>query len=123
KAVAKALEPQEPDWASLQKQTGEYAKLASDFGKADPPKGDKDSWSKLTLAFATSAAELDRAAQAKNRDAALDAHEKIAGSCMQCHREHRMMGMGRGGMGMPPGGRGKGGPRPGSPRGGDAPPG
>src|SRR5262245_50401405 len=57
KAVAKALEPQEPDWASVQKQTTEYAKLASDFGKADPPKGSKDSWTQLTLAYSESAAE------------------------------------------------------------------
>ena len=34
----------------------------------EPPKGSKESWAKLTLAYADSAAALDRAAQAKDAD-------------------------------------------------------
>jgi hypothetical protein len=117
KAVGKGLEVEQPEWATLQKQTSEYAQLAADLGKSDPPKGSKDSWAKLTAVFASSAAALDRAVQAKNRGGALEIRENIAGSCMECHREHRMMGgMGRGGMG-----RGGMGPRGGGPPGGGFP--
>jgi hypothetical protein len=86
------------------------------MGKNGPPKGHKASWEKLTSAYAEWASDLDKAAQAKDKDAALEAHGKLAGSCMACHREHREM---RKGMGGPPGsGRPRmppGGPPPGSP--------
>jgi hypothetical protein len=102
KAVGQALAAEQPDWETIQKQTREYAQLAAEFGKSDPPKGSKESWTKLTATFAGSAAELDRAAHAKDRGAALQAREEIAGSCMACHRQHRLQGMGPGGFGMPP---------------------
>ncbi len=88
----------------------------------DPPRGGKDSWAKLTAAYAESATDMDKAAQAKDAATALDAHGKIEGSCMACHRVHRGMGGPGGGMGGPPGGPGRGrppgGPGPGPPPGG-----
>ena len=63
---------------------------------------------KLTSAYAEWASDLDEAAQAKDKVAALEAHGKLAGSCMACHREHREMRKGMGGMGGPPGSRGPG---------------
>jgi hypothetical protein len=111
KAIGKGLEADPPDWTTLQKQSSEYASVAADLGKHEPPKGSPESWAKLTAAFAASTADLDRAAQAKDRDAALKAHEQLAGSCMACHREHRRM----------PGGRGFGGPGGGPPGGGPPP--
>jgi cytochrome c556 len=71
------------------------------MGKNDPPKGTKESWNEFSTAYADSAAALDRAAQAKDRKAALEAHGQLAGSCTQCHKEHRRMGRGPGG-GPPP---------------------
>src|SRR5712692_8424983 len=37
-----------PAWETIQPQTAEYAKLATDLGKSDPPRGSKDSWAKLS---------------------------------------------------------------------------
>ena len=115
--IGKELAAAEPPWETLQPRTKEFALLASAMGKKDPPKGHKASWEKLTSAYAEWADDLDKAAQAKDKDAALEAHGKLAGSCMACHREHREMrkGMG-GGMGGPPRGPGgPGGPPPGGP--------
>jgi hypothetical protein len=111
------LKVEQPAWDTIQPQAAEYAKLAADIGKAEPSKGSKDSWTKLTAAFAESATALDKAAQAKDLAAARTAHQNLAASCMACHREHRG---GPGGPGGPggrgpggPGGRGPGGPPPG----------
>jgi hypothetical protein len=78
-----------PAWETIQPRTAEYAKLAADLGKSDPPKGSKESWAKLTAAFGESAAALDRAAQARDVTAARAAQAKLGSSCMECHREHR----------------------------------
>jgi cytochrome c556 len=105
---------QEPvSWDTIEPKAKEYASVASEIGQQDPPRGQKDSWQKLSQVFADSASELSKAAQANNRDDTLAALDNLGGSCMSCHRQHRMMGRGGppGGMGFPPGG-------PGMPRGG-----
>ena len=112
--IGKELEAENPPWETLRPQTKEFALLATAMGKNDPPKGHKASWEKLTSAYVEWASDLDKAAQTKDKNAALEAHGKLAGSCMACHREHREMRKGMGGMGGPPG---FGGPRmpPGGP--------
>jgi cytochrome c553 len=97
-------------WEALQGQTREYARLAAALVQNEPPKGSPESWAKQAGAFSETAAALDRAAQARDADAAREAHDALAASCMACHREHRVMGPGRG---MPPGGPGPGGRPPG----------
>src|SRR5207248_1785590 len=89
--IGKELKADEPPWETVQPQTKEFAQLAAAMSKNDPPKGHKASWEKLTAAYAEWAADLDQAAQAKDKEAALEAHGKLAGSCMACHREHREM--------------------------------
>ena len=112
--LGQELKEDQPPWETIQGQTKEYALSAADLGKHDPPKGSKESWATLTAAFAGSAADLDKAAQAKDKDAALTAHGKLTTSCNACHKEHRMMGRGMGGpAGDFPGGPPPGGPRPG----------
>jgi hypothetical protein len=91
-----------PAWETIQPQTAEYAKLAADLGKSDPPRGSKDSWAKLSAAFAASAAEVDRVAQARDVTATRAAQAKLGSSCMECHREHRGGPGGPGGFGPPP---------------------
>jgi hypothetical protein len=122
--IGNELKSATPPWDSIQGQTKEYAQLAADMGKYDPPKGDKDSWAKLSAAYAGLATDLDRAAQARDKDAALAAHGQITNSCNSCHRQHRVMGPG---MGGPPGGfrggPGRGGPGPGPGGPGGGPPG
>ncbi len=55
----------------------------------EPRKGSKESWAKLTAAFADSARALDSSVQSKNRDAALTAHAALGSACMGCHKEHK----------------------------------
>jgi Cytochrome C' len=111
-SLGDALKQGEPAWDTIQPKTQEYAQLASKMGKLEPVKGTKDSWAKFTLAFADSATELEHAAQAKDKNKTKEALDSMGGSCMACHREHRVMGPGMGGL---PGGRGMG-PPPGGPR-------
>jgi len=123
--IGKELEADPPAWETIGPQTQEYARLAAAMSKNDPPRGSKESWAKLATAFATTAEALNKAAQAKDRNAALEAHGVITGSCMECHREHRRGGPGGGGPGM--GGPGMGGPpgkgqRGGFPKGAPPPP-
>ncbi len=113
-------------WETIQAQTKEYSQSASEMGKYNPPRGTKESWLTLSKAFADLAAELDRAAGAKNKETARTAHDALKNSCKACHDEHRRMGRGggggppgfgpRGGPGGPPPGR-PGGPPPGKPGG------
>jgi hypothetical protein len=103
-------------WETVQGHAKEYAQSASELGQYDPPRGTKESWKTLSESFAQSAAELDRAAQAKNKENAAAALDQLKNSCDACHREHRRMG--RGGRGGPPGPGprgGPGGPPPGGP--------
>jgi hypothetical protein len=118
-----ALKADQPAWETIQGQTKEYAQLAAELGKYDPPKGSKESWAKWTGDYSAAASELDKAAQSKDKAAALEAHGRVATSCMSCHREHRTMGPGMGGPrgGMGATGFGPGGP-PGGPGGPGAPP-
>jgi len=103
-SLSGALKQGEPAWDTIQPKTKEYAELTAELGKHDPPKGDKESWSKLSLAFAESAAELDKAAQEKDKAKAVAAIDGLQNSCMGCHRQHRGGPGGPGGMGGPPGG-------------------
>jgi cytochrome c556 len=117
KSLTNSLKQDAPAWDTIEPQAAEYSKLAAELGTLEPTRGDKDSWSKLTLAFAETASELDKAAQAKEKDKAVSAIDELGNSCMSCHRQHRMGpgGGGRGGMGGPRGGPGRGGPPPGGP--------
>src|ERR1017187_1437492 len=63
------LKAEKPAWETIAPQAKEYAQLAADLGKHDPPKGSKESWSKLTAEYAGLAGELDKAAQAKDKAA------------------------------------------------------
>jgi hypothetical protein len=112
-SIGQELNSDSPSWDTIKPQTKEFAEQVASLSKYDPPKGGKDSWTKLTTAFSEQASALDRAAAAKNKNDALTAYSTISESCKACHQAHR--GGPGGGMGMPPGGfRGKGGP-PGGP--------
>ena len=106
--IGNELQQDPPPWDTIQGQAKEYAQSAAELGKYDPPKGAKESWAKLTAAFAESGAELERAAMAKDKEAARLSHDQLKNSCNACHQEHRRMGRGGGpgGPGGPPGGPG-----------------
>ncbi len=104
KAIKTELEAAQPDWPTLEKQAGEYAGLATELGTYDPPRGTKEAWTRLTVALNASATDLERAARAKKKDDAVAASQRLSGSCMECHREHRRQpggGFGPRGKGAP----------------------
>jgi hypothetical protein len=103
--IGRELQQDPPPWDTIGPQAKEFAQLAADMSKYDPPKGSKDSWLKLTSAYAGTAADLDKAAKAQDRESAVSAHETLSHSCMACHRAHHAMGPGMGGMPIPPGGK------------------
>jgi hypothetical protein len=122
--LAKELETDPPPWDRLEPQAKEFVELAAAMGKHEPPRGSKESWAKFTSAYSDTAAALNKAVQAKDKEAAIAAHEILSTSCMACHKEHKGMG----GFGRP-GGFGNSGPggkfgRPGGAKGpgGFAPP-
>lgn len=59
------------------------------LGKNEPPKGDKESWEKLTKSYLDTAKQLDKAAQAKEKSKAVVAHTKLTKMCMACHKAHK----------------------------------
>lgn len=97
-SIGRELKNDAPPWETIQPQTKEFSQLAASVSKYDPPKGSKESWTKLTGSFTESAAALDRAAQGKNKDDAQAALTTLSQSCMTCHRQHKG---GPGGMGPP----------------------
>lgn len=99
-AIGRELNSDSPPWETIQPQTKECAQLIASLNKYDPPKGSKDSWTKQTATLSESAAALDRAANAKDKDAALAAYKELSSSksCSTCHKAHRA---GPGGMGPP----------------------
>ncbi len=109
-------------WDAIGPQAHEVATLAASIVKEEPMRGEKESWSRLAGAFAATADELDKAAQANDQAAATKAHAKLSNGCMECHRAHRSMGPGGPGRGGPPaGGPPRFGPPPGGPPPGEGP--
>src|SRR5205085_9173179 len=80
-AIGVGLNADEPPWDDLQGQAREHAELTAELGKYDPPRGGKESWQKQTADYAEAADALDRAAQARDRDAAREAHGRLSRSC------------------------------------------
>jgi hypothetical protein len=106
--IERAIREDEPAWDNIRPKTKEYVELVALVATYDPPRGSKQSWAKHAASFADAAAALDRAVEAKDKKAALAAHDFASNSCMSCHLEHRQMGF-RGGFGGPggPGGFGR----------------
>ena len=105
--IEKELNGGSLDWATIQSQAKEYARMGETLSKTKVPMGSADSWSKLTAAFAESANDFDKAAQAKNKEDAVAAQFELKNSCMTCHNQHRpKRGGPPGGGGLRPPGRG-----------------
>ena len=107
--IGEELKADDPEWDKLASQSKDYVAMTRQMAKYDPPRGDKESWEKHTSAFAEAAAALEKAAGAKDKEAALSAHKTLANSCNACHQAHRGGPGGMGGFG-PPGGKGGFGP-------------
>ena len=87
--IGRALDKDEPDWASLAEQTENYVGHVKDLGRNEPPRGEAASWKTQTEGYLENAKALDDAVEAHDRKGALAAHEKIEQSCAACHVAHK----------------------------------
>ena len=83
------LKADAPAWDAIQTGTAELVKLSGDVAKANPPKGSKESWNKLTGGLITTAKDLDKAARAKDLAGVRTADESIGEMCNACHEQHK----------------------------------
>ncbi len=88
-SLGKALRSANPSWDDVQKQSKEFVELAEEMTQADPPKGSKASWDKLTKAYVANAKALSTAADKKDKTAAQAAVKSLQGSCKSCHSAHK----------------------------------
>src|SRR5688500_3796349 len=61
--ITAGLKEAEPDWATLQSKTKEYAAAAAALAEFDPPKGDKEAFQSVAKTFASTVKQMDDAAQ------------------------------------------------------------
>jgi cytochrome c556 len=90
--LGRELKQPQPAWDEIQRHTKEFADLAQTLSKNDPPRGQKDSWEKLTKEYAQNAKSMDEAASRKDQKGAQMAHAKLAAACKSCHDAHRNPG-------------------------------
>ncbi|WP_435008386.1 cytochrome c [Tundrisphaera lichenicola] len=83
------VEAETPDWDAISKTTEDFVTLGAALGKNDPPKGEKDSWKKLSAKYLKDAEALDEAAEAKDLDKLKAAQKAMGASCKACHTPHR----------------------------------
>ena len=84
------LKDDNPSWPDIQQEAKDLAKLASQLRQATPPRGDKDSWDKLTKAYADNAKTLAQATAKMDQAAARAAWATMGGdACKTCHKAHR----------------------------------
>lgn len=87
--VGAELKEDEPDWAEVQTKSKELVQLGTAMTKATPPRGEKESWDKLTAAYLQNAKALNAAAGKKAKTQAQAAQKKLATSCRSCHTAHK----------------------------------
>lgn len=87
--IGKGLAGKEPAWDDLAKMSKELQSLGTSLGKAKPPKGEQESWDKLTKEYNANAKDLVAAVEKKEQKDAQAAQKKLSGSCMGCHSVHK----------------------------------
>jgi hypothetical protein len=87
--IGKELKGGDVDWSQVREQSKDLVKLGKALTKNEPPKGEKASWETLTKLYQKNATTLDEAVDKKDKDAAVAAHGKLAGSCKACHTAHK----------------------------------
>jgi cytochrome c556 len=86
-AVTKALKAKDFDKALSPMKA--WVALATHLNTFDPPRGNKESWKKLTKEYGQEVTGLAKAIQRKDTDAALATLKVINASCGDCHKAHR----------------------------------
>lgn len=87
--LGRALLENRVDWSAAAPLAQRYAALAADLPRVLPEKGSRDSWQKLSAAFAADAERLQAMVVAHNKIEAYEAYNSLKKSCPQCHSAHR----------------------------------
>ena len=85
----KELKEDEPKWDDIKKQTKELVELGTALGKAKPPKGEQESWDKLTKIYLDKAKELNEDAKKEDKKAAAADRKTLTTYCGACHGAHK----------------------------------
>src|SRR5262249_40117069 len=86
-AVTKGVK--EKDFESAGTAMKAWVALSSQLGSFDPPKGEKESWAKLTKKYAADVKALSKAVDDKDAKEAGAKLKAINTGCAGCHTEHR----------------------------------
>lgn len=89
KTLKAAVESDAPDWATIKEAAAKFPKYGPELGKSEPPRGDQESWAKLTRALAEESKALDAAAAKEDRAGVAESVKALGGSCKACHSVHR----------------------------------
>jgi cytochrome c556 len=76
-------------WDEAAKIGADLKKYGEALGKNPPPKGSKDSWAKLSKAFADQMGAIEAGAKAKDKEAVTKAAGEFQKSCKACHDAHQ----------------------------------
>jgi cytochrome c556 len=87
--IGKELKDETINWDEIAKQSAEFSSLADALNKNKPRRGDAEKWTKVADSYAANVKELADAVEKKDKNAAVEAHKKLAGSCMNCHKDFR----------------------------------
>jgi len=87
--IKKELDSTMPDWEKAGEAAREFAALAAVLPKNEPKWGEKASWTRFTTLHIDDAKELERAAEARDREAVQTVHRRLETACKACHDAHR----------------------------------
>ena len=90
--IKKELAGERPDWKKVRDASKSFETLARSLQKNEPPWGEKASWKNFTDEHLGAAKALEDAAEARDKDAVMAVHRKLAASCKACHAAHRSRG-------------------------------
>jgi cytochrome c556 len=79
----------EGKWEDAAKLAKDIKKGGEDLGKNAVPKGEKESWEKLTKSFAENTKAMSDAVEKKDKEAFEKAAKAVGGSCKSCHDSHK----------------------------------
>jgi cytochrome c556 len=82
-------EVKEEQWDAAKKDAAMLKEFGEALGSLEPPKGEADSWKKLTGKYKANTAAVADAVGKKDAKAATEALGKIQGSCKECHTPHK----------------------------------
>lgn len=87
-----AKEARDGKWEDADNDSKLLKEFGEALGKNKAPKGDAESWKKLTDKYKDGTAAVAAAVEKKDKDAVLAALDKInqkSGSCKECHDTHK----------------------------------